>query len=125
MILALLTMKSTAQDYKHPFGLVYKNNKFVKKKSESVLSNNAVKTSIHYVDANNNLVDPKTGVILGRAPKNGSFVYYFEEMPNDNFNTSLRKNNQCVTKGSVFPNVHENYKHPGACGYHCLEWYKE
>jgi len=125
MILALSTMKATAQDYKHPFGLVYKDKKSVEKKSEIVLSNNPVKTNANYVDGNNNLVDPNTGKILGRAPKNGSFVYYFQAIPNDTFNPSRKANSQCVAKGAAFPHIHENYKHPGACGYHCLEWYRE
>lgn len=132
--LILSTSLSNAQDYKHPYGLVSKEGKLTDSKGEylgSITKDGTIKdaegTKIAQVGANGNLVDAKTGKVIGHAPKNGTFVYYFDNA-SDTLTTSYPMNGTCEvknSKGEIVIVVHENYKHNGACAYHCLALHKK
>jgi len=126
----LMTTVSIAQDYKHPYGLVSKDGKVTDpngKNIGSITPEGVIKDvagkSIAKVDANGDLIDAKTGKKIGHAPKNGTFVYSFPENKTDSLTTSTPLNGTCEvkdSKGKTVVLVHENYKHIGACAYHCL-----
>ncbi|MDB5274579.1 MAG: hypothetical protein JWO58_2946 [Chitinophagaceae bacterium] len=121
---------SNAQDYKHPYGLVDSKGIVTDPngtKLGSITTEGVIKDAsgnqIAQVDANGNVIDAKTGKKTGHAPKNGAFVYYFPENKKDSLMTGYPLNGTCEvtdSKGNKVVLVHENYKHIGACAYHCL-----
>lgn len=121
---------SNAQDYKHPQGLVDSKGKVTDANGTylgSVSSDGKIKdatgATIAHVSADGNLVDTQTGKIIGHVPKNGNFIYYFPENKKDSLMTAQPLNGTCEvtdSKGKKVVSVHENYKHVGACAYHCL-----
>jgi hypothetical protein len=74
------------------------------------------------IDGNGNIVD-MNGKAIGKAPKNGSFVYYFNEKP-ENFTIGKPSHTgMCEVKnakGETVMLLHQNYKAQGACAVHCL-----
>ncbi len=126
---------SHAQDYKHPYGLVSKEGKITDpsgKQIGSITADGIIKdeagTKIAQVGADGNLVDAKTGKSIGHAPKNGTFIYYFDKNTSDTLTTSYPMNGTCEvknSKGETVAVVHENYKQNGACAYHCLAMHKK
>jgi hypothetical protein len=138
MILVLLgiimTITVNAQDYKHSYGFVDKHGKITDSTGthlgwitpSGVLQDNN-KVTIAHVDLNGNLIDQKTGKSMGRAPKNGTFVYHFKEST-DTLTIGAPQNGICEVKnvkGETVLMVHENYKQNGACAYHCLAMHKK
>ena len=130
MGLLLLFTASNAQDYKHPFGLVDSKGKVTDPDGNhlgTVTPEGTIKdasgTTIAHINAAGNVVDTKTGKVIGHAPKNGNFVYYYPENQKDSLLTTQPLNGTCEvtdSKGNKVVSVHENYKHIGACAYHCL-----
>ncbi|MBC7486138.1 MAG: DUF3659 domain-containing protein [Cytophagaceae bacterium] len=132
MILGILLASPfcNAQDYKHPYGLVDSKGNVTDPDGKHLGSitpegviNDAAGVQIAHVNAEGNVVDTKTGKVLGHAPKNGNFVYYYPENKKDSLMTTQPLNGTCEvtdSKGEKVVTVHENYKHIGACAYHCL-----
>ena len=78
--------------------------------------------SMTKVDGKGNIVD-SNGKIIGRAPKNGTFVYYFEYNQEKYTIGKANHTGMCkVTnaKGETVMLLHNNYKQQGACAIHCL-----
>jgi hypothetical protein len=81
-----------------------------------------------HIDGEGNLVDSKTGKKMGKAEKNGNFMYQFSETADGkNFTVGAPANGICEVKddqGKVVMLVHENYKAQAACAYHCAQMKK-
>jgi hypothetical protein len=81
------------------------------------------------VDLQRNLLDFRTGKMIGKVEKNGNFMYHFtgkEEATN--FNLGSAANGFCEvkdSKGKIVMPVHDNYKAQAACAYHCAQMGKE
>ncbi|MCU0323799.1 MAG: DUF3659 domain-containing protein [Spirosomaceae bacterium] len=78
--------------------------------------------SMTRIDSNGNIVD-STGKVIGKAPKNGSFVYYFKD--NEEKYTIGKSNHSGMckvtnAKGETVMLLHNNYKQQAACAVHCL-----
>jgi hypothetical protein len=124
-----------AQDYKHPHGLVDNNGKVSDADGNHIgwVSRKGMVTDmkgrkIVHINSNGNVIDMKSGKMLGHAPKSGNFVYHFDDLKKDSLTTSHPMNGTCEVKngkGEVVALVHENYKHYGACAYHCLAMQKD
>ena len=102
--------KITDKDGKH-IGTVTK---------DGILSDTSGK-KVAYVDGNGSLIDGTTGKNLGKVAKNGSFVPYSKDEMS--WTISEPENGTCLVKdqeGKIVAEVHENYKHMGACAIHCL-----
>jgi len=83
--------------------------------------NNAGKL-VTKVDGNGNIVDDK-GKVLGKAPKNGTFVYYFNGKEENYTIGEPDHNGMCEVKnakGETVMLLHNNYKQQAACAVHCL-----
>jgi opacity protein-like surface antigen len=79
--------------------------------------------AIASVDSEGMVVDSKTGKNLGKAEKNGDFVYSFPGEEEKYTFSEPDKDGYCAVKdktGSVVGMVHQNYKQQGACAIHCL-----
>ena len=78
--------------------------------------------SMTKVDGKGNIVD-SNGKIIGTAPKNGTFVYYFKDNQEKYTIGKANHTGMCkVTnaKGETVMLLHNNYKQQGACAVHCL-----
>ncbi len=78
--------------------------------------------SMTKVDGKGNIVD-SNGKIIGAAPKNGTFVYYFEDNQEKFTIGKANHTGMCkVTnaKGETVMLLHNSYKQQGACAVHCL-----
>ena len=83
--------------------------------------NDAAGKKVAYVDANGFLIDGTTGKNLGKVGKNGNFIPYTNNAAS--WTISEPENGICLVKdkdGKVIAEVHETYKHIGACAIHCL-----
>ena len=84
---------------------------------------------IAHIDSDGNVIDSKTGKKMGKAEKNGNFVYNFEGTGDGkNFTIGAPANGICEVKddkGNVVLLVHENYKAQAACAYHCAQMKKQ
>jgi hypothetical protein len=94
---------------------------------EGVMDNDGVKLA--YIDAEGNLLDNKTGKKMGKAEKNGDFMYKMSETSDGKkLTVGAPSMGMCEVKddkGSVVLLVHENYKQQAACAYHCAQMKKE
>ena len=113
-----------AQNYKAPTidasGKVMVDGKYVGEVVDSTILQHEKKT-IAIVGSNGEVVDPATKKKLGKAEKNGNFVYF----EGDEHWTLSDPNadGYCEVKdksGVVVGMVHQNYKQQGACAIHCL-----
>ena len=78
--------------------------------------------SMTRIDGNGNTVD-LNGKIIGKAPKNGSFVYYFKDNEEKYTIGKANHSGMCkVTnaKGETVMLLHNSYKQQAACVVHCL-----
>jgi len=130
LTLALATNTVFSQNYKQPFPSIDKQGKIsdVKGKqigwitSEGVIKD-AAGRKIAHVDEQGNAVDATTGKILGKASKNGTYLYHVENGNSDSLTVSSPMNGKCEVKdknGKTVLLVHESYKQYGACAIHCL-----
>ena len=131
MVVSAFTLTvATAQNYKAPTidaaGKMHdsegKHVGSVNKKGEIM---DHMGTKIASVDGKGVLIDTKTGKKLGKAEKNGNYVYYASPTKDgEDLTVSAPSNGICTVKnkdGKVVMLVHENYKMYGACAAHCLE----
>ena len=101
--------KVTDQDGKH-IGNVTKGG----------LISDAAGAKVAYVDGKGSLIDASSGKNLGKVGKDGNFVPYASI---NTWTVSPANNGICLVKdmeGNVKAEVHETYKHIGACTVHCL-----
>jgi hypothetical protein len=78
--------------------------------------------SMTKVNTNGNIVD-SNGKVLGKAPKNGTFIYYFNDKEEKYTIGKADHTGMCkVTndKGETVMLLHNNYKQQAACALHCL-----
>lgn len=78
--------------------------------------------SMTKVDGKGNIVN-SDGKVIGTAPKNGTFVYYFKDNQEKYTIGKPNHSGMCkVTdaKGETVMLLHNNYKQQGACAVHCL-----
>lgn len=78
--------------------------------------------SITKVNSDGNIVD-SMGKVLGKAPKNGNFVYYLGENSEKYSVGNPNHNGMCEVKnvkGETVLLLHKNYKAQAACAIHCL-----
>jgi hypothetical protein len=126
-VMVLSTVTLSAQNYKAAFidasGKVTDNKGYY---LGWVTAEGTVKdtsgSEIAHVDDKGNLVNAKTGEVLGKAEKNGTFVFHFNNKTKE-WVASPPMNGICEVKnhaGKTVLLVHENYKNYGACAYHCL-----
>jgi hypothetical protein len=83
---------------------------------------------IAHIDDNGNAIDAATGKALGKAAKNGTYLYHVENGVADSLTVSVPMNGTCEVKdkdGNTVLSVHENYKQYGACALHCLQMKNE
>jgi len=82
-----------------------------------------------HIDGEGNLVDSHSGKKMGKAEKNGNFMYMMSETSDaKNFTIGAPANGMCEVKdenGKVVLLVYENYKMQAACAYHCAQMKKE
>lgn len=121
---------ASAQNYKAP--RIDASGKITNKDGKHIGSVNTkgevmdtMGTKIAYMDSEGSLIDVSTGKKIGKGEKNGNFVPYFKETPdNKGMTVSAPMNGTCMVKdasGKVVAVVHENYKQYGACAIHCLQ----
>ena len=78
--------------------------------------------SMTKVDGKGNIVNSE-GKIIGTAPKNGTFVYYFKDNQEKYTIGKANHTGMCkVTnaKGQTVMLLHNSYKQQGACAVNCL-----
>ncbi len=78
--------------------------------------------SMTKVDGKGNIVD-SDGKVIGTAPKNGTFVYYFKDNQDKYTVGKANHSGMCEVKnakGETVMLIHNNYKQQGACAVHCL-----
>ena len=78
--------------------------------------------SMTKVDGKGNIID-SDGKVIGKAPKNGSLVYYFKDNEQKYSIGKANHSGMCkVTnaKGETIVLLHNNYKQQAACAVHCL-----
>lgn len=88
----------------------------------------AAGAKIAHIDDKGNVVDSHTGKVMGKAAKNGTYLYHVKGGAADSLTISAPMNGTCEVKnknGKVVLLVHENYKQYGACALHCLQMKKE
>lgn len=105
-------------DYK---GHIHYDNKEIGTLSASGSVNTSGK-SMTKVDGSGNYVD-MNGKVLGKAPKNGDFTYYFNDKPEKFSIGKASHDGICKvtnSKGEVILLLHQSYKAQAACAIHCL-----
>lgn len=129
----VLATTSFAQNYKAP--KIDASGKFTDKKgvkigtmtTDGMMDNMGMKMA--HLDSDGNLLDTKTGKKMGKAEKNGDFMYMMSETGDGkSFKIGAPSNGMCEVKdenGKVVLLVHENYKMQSACAYHCAQMKKE
>jgi len=105
-----------------------KNGKHIGWVTSEGIIKNAEGTKIAHMDSNGDVVDAKTGKSVGKAEKNGNYLYHFPSGSTNKLTVSAPMNGTCEVKdehGKTVLLVHENYKQYGACALHCLQMDKE
>lgn len=136
LLISMLTMSvASAQNYKKQFPSIDASGKITDEKGKHLgwvthdgMIKDAAGAKMAHVDATGNAVDAKSGKNLGKAAKNGNFVYHVENSGADSLAVSPPMNGTCEVKdtsGKTVLVVHESYKQYGACAYHCLSMKKD
>lgn len=131
----IATVISFGQNYKQPVPSIDAKGKVTDKHGKHIgwvtqygLIKNAAGTKLAHIDANGDVIDTKTGKSIGKAEKNGNYIYHFPANNKDKLTVSAPMNGTCEVKdlhGKTVLLVHENYKQYGACALHCLQMQKE
>jgi hypothetical protein len=124
-----------AQNYKQPVPSIDAKGKITDAKGKHIgwvtidgIIKDAAGTKIAHIDNKGNAVDAVTGKNLGKAAKNGNYLYHVKNGSSDSLTVSTPMNGVCEVKhknGKTVLLVHENYKQYGACAMHCLQMKKE
>lgn len=137
LLLVLVTAAQTvlSQNYKQPIPSIDAQGKIMDGKGNHIgwiTSDGVVKDAsgkkIAHIDDQGNAVNASTGKVLGKASKNGTYLYHVENGHSDSLTVLSPMNGKCEVKdknGKTVLLVHENYKQYGACGLHCLEMKKD
>ncbi len=128
VVLMLIATLTQAQNYKAPKidasgKITDKNGDFIGSVTKEGKITDAKGTTLGHVDASGNLINEKTGKILGKAEKNGNFIPHFAKTSDKGWAVSAPENGTCYVKdkdGNIKAEVHESYKAVGACAIHCL-----
>jgi hypothetical protein len=120
-----------SQNYKQPKPSIDAQGKVIDAKGKHigwVTSDGVIKDAtgakIAHIDDQGNAVDAATGKVLGKAAKNGTYLYHVLNGAADSLAVSIPMNGICEVKdknGKTVLLVHENYKQYGACAMHCLQ----
>jgi hypothetical protein len=105
-------------DYK---GHILYNNKQIGSLNSTGSFDKAGK-SVLKINGDGNVVDA-SGKVKGKAPKGGSFIYYFNDKPETFTIGKPSHEGLCEVKNSKGETVmllHNNYKAQSACAVHCL-----
>ncbi|MBY0426135.1 MAG: hypothetical protein K2Q22_10895 [Cytophagales bacterium] len=85
-------------------------------------------SKLAHIDTDGSLIDSKTGKKIGKAEKNGNFIYVSKDSPDgQKFTVSVPENGICDVKdasGKTVMQIHENYKAQAGCAYHCSQMAK-
>ncbi len=97
-----------------------------------IMSDGVIKDSasakIAHIDDKGNVVDGASGKVLGKAAKNGTYLYHVKDGAADSLPISAPMNGTCELKnkhGEVIHLVHKKYKQYGTCALHCLQMKKD
>lgn len=130
LMVLILANIGVAQNYKMPYlgsdgKLKDANNNVIATISTNGTSSDNMGMKMAHIDGEGNLVDSQSGKKLGKAEKNGNFMYYFSETKDGkNFTIGAPTSGMCEVKdekGNVVLLVHENYKMQAACAFHCSQ----
>lgn len=116
--LGVFAQKTPRVDYK---GHIMNGNKQIGLMTETGSFDQSGK-SMTKVDGKGNVVD-LDGKIIGKAPKNGKFVYYFKDNQEKYTIEKADHTGMCKiknAKGETIILMHNNYKQEAACAVHCL-----
>ncbi len=100
--------------------IIDKDGKHVGTVTKEGAINDASGKKVAHVDGSGSVIDV-TGKNLGKVGKNGTFTPY--SSTSNEWTISNPENGVCLVKdkdGKVIAEVHETYKHIGACAVHCL-----
>ncbi|WP_138484601.1 hypothetical protein [Dyadobacter bucti] len=124
-----------SQNYKQPIPAIDAQGKVTDAKGKHigwVTSDGTIKDAagvkIAHIDDQGNAVDAATGKSMGKAAKNGTYLYHVQSGAADSLTVSNPMNGTCEVKdknGNTVLSVHENYKQYGACALHCLQMKNE
>lgn len=137
--LAIVTLtfaqNSYAQNYKQPLPSIDANGKVINAKGKHIgwvtsdgIIKDAAGKKIAHIDNDGNAIDAETGKKLGKASKNGTYLYHVQTGTQDSLTVGPPMNGICEVKdkkGKTIVLVHENYKQYGACAMHCLQMKSE
>jgi len=122
---------SFAQNYKQPIPSIDAKGKITDAKGKYIgwvtsdgIIKDAAGIKIAHIDNAGNAIDAVTGKNLGKASKNGTYLYHVKSGANDSLMVSIPMNGICEVKDKNSKTVllvHENYKLYGACAMHCLQ----
>lgn len=124
-----------AQNYKQPLPSIDAKGKITDAKGKHIgwitsdgIIKDATRAKVAHIDNQGNAVDAATGKNLGKAAKNGTYLYHVKSGVSDSLTVSIPMNGICEVKDKndkTLMLVHENYKQYGACAMHCLEMKNE
>lgn len=135
LILVIASQSVFSQNYKQPIPSIDAQGKIMDATGKHigwVTSDGVIKDAagrkIAHIDDQGNAVNATTGEVLGKASKNGTYLYHVGNGGSDSLTVLSPMNGKCEVKdrnGKTVLIVHENYKQYGACALHCLEMKKE
>lgn len=124
-----------SQNYKQPLPSINAEGKVADSKGKHIgwitsdgVIKDAAGAKIAHIDDKGNVVDSHSGKVMGKAAKNGTYLYHVKSGAADSLTISSPMNGTCEVKnknGKVILLVHEKYKQYGACALHCLQMKKE
>lgn len=125
-----VAQNSYGQNYKMPIPSIDVKGKITDAKGKHIgwvtsegIIKDAAGVKVAHIDNAGNAVDAATGKNLGKASKNGTYLYHVKSGASDSLTVSAPMNGTCEVKdktGKTVLLVHENYKQYGACAMHCL-----
>ncbi|WP_342084886.1 hypothetical protein [Dyadobacter sp. OTU695] len=129
-LMILISSGTYAQNYKQPLPSIDANGKVIDAKGKHIgwvtsdgIIKDATGAKIAHIDDQGSAVDAVTGKKLGKASKNGTYLYHVQSGASDSLTVTIPMNGICEVKdksGKTLLLVHENYKQYGACAMHCL-----
>jgi hypothetical protein len=135
LVMLIAASGAYAQNYKQPLPSIDAKGKITNAKGKHIgwitsdgIIKDATGAQVAHIDNQGNAVDAATGKNLGKAAKNGTYLYHVKSGVNDSLTISIPMNGICEVKDKndkTLMLVHENYKQYGACAMHCLEMKNE
>lgn len=135
LVMLIAASGSYAQNYKQPLPSIDAKGKITDAKGKHIgwitsdgIIKDATGAKVAHIDNQGNAVDAATWKNLGKATKNGTYLYHVKSGVSDSLTVSIPMNGICEVKDKndkTLMLVHENYKQYGACAMHCLEMKNE